>query len=332
LLDPSFEMSFGAVIGLISAYEWWGMRKRAAKETPRLPFVARSIIATALTSLIAEASTAPFAAYHFNQFQSMGLIGNQIVVPLLSFFIMPLGVIAILAMPFGLEHWPLKLMGWGIEQMLSSAHWTASLPGAVTYLKSWPAFALIVMVIGGLWLALWRGRWRIAGAPLAAAGLLVALAWPGADAFIGEEGDSFAFRTRSDHGWSYGLIGVRPTSYRGGAWLKALGVNPAAPLKASPLVTCDALGCTVPVGRGQEVSLVRDGRALAEECTRQNVLVSLVRIEGDCAAPRAHLDSRELRNNAAALRFDGASPHVTFAAEGARPWRHAFIARKNNDD
>ncbi len=269
ILDPSFEMSFGAVIGLIAAYEWWRTRKPKESDV-RVPLLVRGVVATALTSLVAEISTAPFAAYHFNQFQGYGLVGNEIVVPLLSFLIMPLGAVSVAAMPFHLEHWPLVAMGWGIEQMLRAAHWTAGLPGAVAYLTPWPAFALIMMVAGGLWLALWRRPWRLAGVPVALVGLAFALLSPGPDVYVSDTGTSMAFRVHEKDGWSYGLFGARPASYRGEAWLKGLGADPALPLKASPLVKCDALGCLFPAGRRGEVSFVRDGRALAEECACGN--------------------------------------------------------------
>ncbi|MFZ1990581.1 MAG: ComEC/Rec2 family competence protein [Alphaproteobacteria bacterium] len=331
LLDPSFEMSFGAVIGLLAAYEWWGSREKKDSDF-RLPFLVRGIVATALTSLVAEMSTAPFAAYHFNQFQGYGLVGNEIVVPLLSFFIMPLGALGVVAMPFHLEHWPLHLMGWGIEQMLKAAHWTAGLPGAVAYLTHWPAFALMLMVAGGLWLALWRRSWRLGGVPLVLVGLIFALAAPGPDVFVAESGGAMAFRVHDTKGWSYGLLGVKPTSYRGEAWLKGLGVDPATPLNAVPLVKCDAVGCVVPAGRGAAVSLVRDGRALAEECASALALVSLVRIEGDCSAPRVLLDPSRLKAGAAALRFDDTEPRVEFAIEAKRPWHHGTLPDAAPDD
>jgi len=321
LLDPSFEMSFGAVIGLLAAYEWWGSRKKNENEL-RLPVFVRGIVATALTSLVAEISTAPFAAYHFNQFQGYGLLGNEIIVPLLSFFIMPLGALSVAVMPFHLEHWPLTAMGWGIDEMLKAAHWTAGLPGAVAYLTPWPAFALVLMVAGGLWLALWRRPWRLAGAPVALLGLAFALLAAAPDLYVSDAGNAMAFRVHGENGWSYGLLGTKPDSYRGEAWLKGLGVDPAMPLVASSLVKCDSLGCVVPAGRGGEVSLVRDGRALAEECNRAIALVSLVRIADDCRTPRVLIDPSRSNKGAAALRLSQRKASVQFAIEAKRPWHH----------
>src|SRR5262245_58661511 len=73
-IDPSFQMSFAAVVALIAAYQWWNERKLPDAEPSSL-FVraARAVGAAAITSLIAGIATAPFAAYHFNRFADYGV-------------------------------------------------------------------------------------------------------------------------------------------------------------------------------------------------------------------------------------------------------------------
>ena len=44
---------------------------------------------------------------------------------------MPAALATLVAMPFGLEAAPLRVMGWGIEAMVWCANWVAGLPGAV---------------------------------------------------------------------------------------------------------------------------------------------------------------------------------------------------------
>ena len=47
---------------------------------------------------------------------------------------MPMAVLSLIAMPFGLEAWPLQVMGLGIELMVATGKWVASWPGAVAIL------------------------------------------------------------------------------------------------------------------------------------------------------------------------------------------------------
>ena len=120
-IDPSFQMSFAAVVALIAAYEWWNARRIPDAEPPGMFMRAvRMIGAAAVTSLIAGLATAPFAAFHFNRFADYGVAANVIVMPIVSFVIMPAGVLALILMPLGLEWLPLAIMGKGIEAMLSS--------------------------------------------------------------------------------------------------------------------------------------------------------------------------------------------------------------------
>ena len=44
--------------------------------------------------------------------------------------------------------------------MLAMGRWVSGLPGAVTLAPAMPLGALVLMSLGGLWLAIWRTRWR----------------------------------------------------------------------------------------------------------------------------------------------------------------------------
>ncbi|WP_149999418.1 ComEC/Rec2 family competence protein [Iodidimonas gelatinilytica] len=111
LLSVSFQMSFAAVTALVAAYEVlapklapWRRRAGFGKRT------ALYFLGVVLTTLIAEAAIAPFSAYHFNQLTSYGLIANLVAVPLMAFVVMPLGLLALLLMPFGGDGPVLDLM------------------------------------------------------------------------------------------------------------------------------------------------------------------------------------------------------------------------------
>jgi hypothetical protein len=60
--------------------------------------------------------------YHFHRMTQYGLPANLIVTPIVSLLIMPIALLVLLAMPFGLEVWPLKAMGFGIELMVRTGH------------------------------------------------------------------------------------------------------------------------------------------------------------------------------------------------------------------
>lgn len=166
-IGPSFQMSFAAVLAMVSAYE-----KRldaALKEgfSFELPVWiknfwrhARDII---LTSIVATAATAPFTLFHFNVFSFYGVAANMIAIPLTSLWVMPCLLLTYLTAPFGLAGPLLDGAGWGVAAIIHIAEIVAAWPLAQVFAPSMPIWAFGLFVSGGLWLCLWRGRLRLFG-------------------------------------------------------------------------------------------------------------------------------------------------------------------------
>ena len=83
LIGVSFQMSFGAVIALIAAYETWGSRLAHLFHGGS---IARRVLghlgAVAVTTVIATFGTEPFAIHHFHHFVVYALLANVIAVPI----------------------------------------------------------------------------------------------------------------------------------------------------------------------------------------------------------------------------------------------------------
>ena len=188
LLDPGFQMSFAATAALISGYEAvrrWQLGRDAADGKAGRGWAAWGlraagvyVVAMLFTSLLAGSATAPFAAYHFNRTAPYSLLANLLALPVMSVWITPAACIAGLLAPFGLAEPALRIMGLGIEQIMVVSHWVAALPGADQSVRAAPAAALGLVAIGGLWMALWRARWRLVGLAGIAAGLALWAAAP----------------------------------------------------------------------------------------------------------------------------------------------------------
>ena len=165
LLGASFQMSFAAVAALIAAYEVVRDRRRLDDDGSRIwpRRVLLYIGGVALTTVIAGTATAPFAIYHFNRFAVFGLVANLLAVPVTALWIMPWAVVAFLLMPVGLEGLALAPMGTGIEVVIWVAETVSAWPGAVALVPAMPAWGLVAVAVGGLWLCLWRRRWRLLG-------------------------------------------------------------------------------------------------------------------------------------------------------------------------
>ena len=188
VLGAGFQMSFAATAALVATFEalrgvgWW--RDEGRGWVTRL----RPVLSLAIASAVAGAATAPLGAYHFNQIAAYGLLANLLAVPLMSALIMPAGVLAAVLWPVGLGGLTLQMMGWGIEWVLAIAAFVASLDGAARPIASAPAHALICVVVGGLWLILWRGPARGMGLLASALGGLLWTSQPRPDVIISHDG------------------------------------------------------------------------------------------------------------------------------------------------
>ena len=75
-----------------------------------------------LTSLLAGTATLPVVMAHFGVVQPFFVLANLLAVPLMGVWIMPLGLLALLAMPFHADAPFLHMMNAGVCGVLWLAH------------------------------------------------------------------------------------------------------------------------------------------------------------------------------------------------------------------
>ena len=326
LLGPSFQMSFAAVVALIAAYEALQERRKPPAQPPGpLRLALLYVGGVVLSTVIASIATTPFAVYHFSRFQLWGVAANMVAVPVTGFWIMPWAVVAMLLMPFGWEGLGLRPMGWGVDAVIAVARAVAAWPGAVVLLPPLPTAGLVTISLGGLWLCLWRRRWRLLGLlPIAAGAATLLLVRP-PDVLVAADGALLAVRG-ADGALAFSSKAAGRSTRE--AWARRSAVTasatvwPANGLGAGGALRCDALGCVYRVS-GWTVAFARTAEALPEDCRLADVVIGLVAIRGPCPSARVRLDRRDLlRSGAHALWLD---PHGIRVASvdgerGQRPW------------
>ncbi len=324
LTGASFQLSFAAVVALVAAYEHLSDRLRS-RSGPRS--AARRLglyfIGVGFTTLIAGAATGLIALHHFGRFAQFGVIANLIAVPVTALWIMPWGVVALILYPFGLEFLALQPMAFGIEVVLTVARTVAAWPGSVTLLPTMPIGGLLLVAFGGLWLCLWTGRIRLFGVLGLVAGVLTIPLTPRPDILVSEDGRLMAVRMADGR---LSLSSSRVQKFAAKVWLERDGERSGTPWPEETSndnrMSCDLAGCIY--RRGQRVmALVRDGRALEEDCLSATVVVSAVPVRRRCSAPALVIDRFDLwRGGAHAvwLGEDTVSATSVSAERGARPW------------
>jgi competence protein ComEC len=329
VVHPSFQMSFAATLALVAVYErgipWISGAADTSLGARLALWGAREIAALVLASLVAGLATMPYAAYHFHRLAPYGVLANLLAMPIVSAWVMPAGLFALVVLPFGFDGPLWQLMGLGIDWMIAVAQWVASLPGAVGRIAAFGIAPLLVGTAGLIVICLLRTPLRWGGLALIVAGVLLAVATPRPDVLVAANGDTFAVRAAD------GRLAVMRTgndAFAARDWLAADGdaraVNDASLAQG---FSCDAAGCIARLADGTVVALARSAEAFAEDCGRAALVLSAREAPPDCAA--TVVDRRAWRTGGAlALRQtgDGWSIDSARPATMDRPWAPAAAA------
>ncbi len=164
VLHPSFQLSFTAVLCLISGYEFYLKNKHILGASKGIfASIKLYVFANVYSSFVASIMTAPYVIYHFYKFANYSVLMNLISVPIMSFFLMPFTIVATMLMPVGLDSIFLGILGFFIRIIIDCANYIASLPGAIWYFGHITPASLLIYTLGFFWLALWQKRWRKLG-------------------------------------------------------------------------------------------------------------------------------------------------------------------------
>jgi len=339
LLEPqevsgaSFQMSFSAVLALISGFEVLRptFRRLSSHSWPRRCAV--GFVGLALTSALAGSASAPFAAYHFGQIQVYFILANMIAVPLSTVWVLPVGMIGLLLLPFGLDWFAFVPMGWGMTATLYIARTVAEWPSATLRVPHMPPWGLLLIAFGIAWVGLWRSRLRLAGVPVLVLGLISPLFIRPADILISSDARLIGMRMR-DAVYLQSVAGA--SKFTRDAWLRYWGVDTALPVpkgieRVDGTIACQTEECLMwPEPNAKPVLLVR-GAAHPDGCSAASVMVSAEPARGLCTRPWPALVDRFTvwRYGAAAIWLNGTRAHILTdrSYRGARPWVPPLPAR-----
>jgi competence protein ComEC len=323
LFDVGFQMSFAAVLALVACYEAIQARREQREDDRSAGVVWGTLLffgGIVLATLVASAAVAPFAAYHFHKSQQYAVLANLVAIPVCNVIVLPAALATLVLMPLGLEAGPLWIMGQGIGLMLWCAETVADIPGAVAHIPAIPTASFGLMVAGGLWLCLWRTRWRLLGLAALATGIGLAPTLVHPDILVGRDGELVAVRSSSS---ALSAIARSGAAFELQRWLEHDGDarSPHAAAKGEAF-RCDAAGCTAKV-KGVLVAVARHPAALADDCARAAVLILNFPRPKGCRSEGTVIDFFDLRSKGthAIYLHDGSMRFTTVAdARGERPW------------
>jgi competence protein ComEC len=331
LPGASFQMSFAAITAIVALHEHPRLRALLARREELWPLkLGRFLLGLILTGLAVELALIPIALWHFHQAGLYGALANIVAIPLTTFVVMPLEALALLFDLGGLGAPFWWLAGIALDLLLALAHATAAAPGAVARLPTMPLPAFALMLAGGLWLALWRTRWRRWGLIPAAFGAASAALTATPDLLITGDGRHLALRAPTGE---LALLRGRAGDYVRDLMSQSAGLEgEAGELETLRTAECSADFCAADL-RGRRLLASRSDRlvpvaALREACAEADIVVSDRRLPKACR-PRWLKADRDFLAKSGGLAITlGAVPRVVTVANGDRhPWIQEPLSR-----
>jgi competence protein ComEC len=316
VVHPSFQMSFAATLALIAVYTHGLPLTRAGLDSSLGARAAlwgtNEIISLVVASLVAGLATTPYAAFHFHRIAPYGVLANLLAMPVVSAWVMPMGILGVIAIPFGFDGIFWRQMGYGIEWMDAIALWVTSLPGAFGRVTSFGTGPLLLATAGLLLIGLLKTPLRWSGVALVVAAIIIAARTPVPDILVAADGRTFAVR---------GADGKLAIHHTGGdtfatrEWLAADadGRDPSDKALGAG-IACDPSGCIGMLDDRRLVSYVIAPDAFEEDCRHAAIIVATRDAPPDCDAKViGRHDWRE--HGALALYRNGSG----FVIESTRP-------------
>ncbi|MEO9600606.1 ComEC/Rec2 family competence protein [Parasphingorhabdus sp.] len=340
LVGPSFQLSFAAVTAIIALHEHPRIKAMfMLREEHLLRKTGRFIFSLFLTGLVVEIALMPIALFHFHKAGLYGALANIIAIPLTTFVIMPLEALALALDGIGLGAPVWWLCDKALNSLITLAHFVSSRPGAVTMLPSMSIMTFAFVIAGGLWLCLWRERWRYLGLIPIVIGALMIATVRAPDIYITSDGRHVGIRNAQGE---LAMLRTRSGDFIRGIILENAGVEgePQA-LEDWAVAECNADSCLITLAgndRKWTVLATRSSHyipalALSAACRRADIVVSDRRLPTSCEPSWIKAD-RTLLSKVGGMTIDLQKQQISTALErtGAHQWTRYRPIRAGTHD
>lgn len=281
LIGPSFQMSFSAVLAIVALHNTERVRAfLAPREEGWLRWAGRRALMLLATGFVIEIALMPIVLFHFHRAGVYGAFANVVAIPLVTFVSMPLIALALFLDLAGLSGPVWWLVGRSLDALLWIAHTTAEQPGAVKLLPQMSGLTFALFVVGGLWLALWKGRARLFGFVPATVATVLLITTPVPDILISSDGRHVGIVSQGGE-----LVSLRESrsDYALDNLLELAGAQ-GEPVAMEDFANsrCSGEFCSVTVeagGRDWQLLMARgnlrvEERALAAACERADIVIA----------------------------------------------------------
>lgn len=233
ILSPSFQMSFMAVFGLISAYN-----SRLFNNVNLHPIKSRTVryvCGILASSVIATLSTVFFEIYHFKQYAWIGLVSNIPVIPLTEFVVLPISFVGMLCNGTALGDLLYRVADFFANIICQITDYTANLHNAYLLAPQMQTWQLGIIIAGLVAVFLARS-WmiKICGIIMAICGIISYINLPKPVLVYNQNLKNVVFMEGRQY---YSVEPIR-SDYLHKIWAQNLGVKEILLMSDSKVISC----------------------------------------------------------------------------------------------
>lgn len=307
LISISFQMSFAAVTGLIIFYD--RLRLHISQWYSHASFLRKLLLyvgGVMTTTVIATLSTLPLTLYYFHALPTYTILANIQAMPILSFIVMPSAVLVFISMVFDIAHYPIWIMGKGVEAILLIAKETTQLPLSQLFVPSFGLPLLFCILMSVLCVLLVRKNYLFL--PVCVLFLCLWATWwlPKPSVLISEDGKLLAFYNKEQ----LYVSNKSSARFTRNLWTENLGLTdndvktfPKSGCKDS--VCCSEDMCLIETNQ-LKLALLKNRYALSEICQDSDI---------NYIASRFSLNVRNCHGTILDSRFRAGKGHLFIFAE-----------------
>jgi len=262
----SFQMSFAAVLALIAVCQNIGQERWFRDFSPVPRCILLYVVGVILTTMIAGLATAPIALYHFGRVATYSIVANVVALPILSLWVMPWALIALVLIPLGMPDFALHRMAEGVERISEIAAHIMTLPHPVWAAPQMPQIGFLLCLAGGFWLVMQARKGRLFGMVLLVVGLSSPWWQSLPDVLIANHGAVVGVRQAD----GYGMVSLGRDKFIRSVWQSAT----AETMNKNRGWRCGPLGCVGTLENGVTVARSDHPDGLEDDCLNALLVIA----------------------------------------------------------
>lgn len=269
ILKPGFQMSFSAVLALISSYQINANKLFKIK-------IIKYFVSIMISSVIASLATVPYTIYNFNYFSISGIVTNLIAIPLVTLIIIPLGIIYIFLILLNLEWVVIPIIERPIDSVLYVTNIIADIKYLIIPVHTFPVSSIVIITFGLLWICLWQQNWRFMGIFFIVIGIFLGVMYRTPDILVSN--DNIAVKENDNLLYS---LTRKNRNFVVKTWAKQNGQDQILSHKKyndpNKSLNCGDYGCIYNKGNGKSVLLAYKQEDVLENCKNVDLIIQLNR-------------------------------------------------------